>query len=131
VLTYTKKAFELYLYAIKKSYFIENNEISRFTFTNIITLGIKLKEFKKSEKFMNTYAKYIDINYRQNTIDFNSAKLLYNKGQRDKALRILLTNELKDIIWNLNAKHLVMKILFEKRDLEVLSFQLIAFKKNI
>ncbi|MDB5228270.1 MAG: hypothetical protein JWN78_2463 [Bacteroidota bacterium] len=128
---YTQKAFELYLYSVEKGYLLMNNEINRFIFTNIVALGIKLKEFNKIEKFMNQYARLIDEPYRQNTIDFNNAKILYSNGQPERALKILLTHEFKDAIWNLNAKYLVLKILFEIKNFELYLAHLKAFKAYI
>ncbi len=131
LLLYTKQAFELYVYAIQKGYLLEHQEISRFSFTNVVTLGIKLNEFTKTEKFIQQYADYISKEYRKNTVDFNSAKVFYSKEQPQKALKILLTNEFKDILWNLNAKYLVLKILFEKQDIETFAIYLKAFKNYI
>lgn len=128
---YTKQAFELYIYAIQNGYLLEHNEISRFSFTNVVTLGIKLKEFSKTEKFIQKHADDISIEYRKNTVDFNSAKVFYSKEQPQKALKILLTNEFKDILWNLNAKYLVLKILFETKDMETFAIYLKAFKNYI
>ena len=128
---YTQQAFELYIYAIQNGYLLEHHEISRFSFTNVVTLGIKLKEFAKTEKFIQDYAKYIDKEYRQNTVDFNNAKVFYSKDQHQKALRILLTNEFKDILWNLNAKYLTMKIYFEAKDISAFAVTLKAFKNYV
>ncbi|MFN8296253.1 MAG: hypothetical protein U0T69_08660 [Chitinophagales bacterium] len=128
---YSRKSFELYLYTIENGIFIENGEINRYSFTNTISLGIKLKEFTKIETFTKQYSTYINIIYRKNTIDFNTAKVFYAKDQHEKALRILLTNEFKDSIWNLNAKYLVLKILFELRNIELLEIHLKAFKTYI
>ncbi len=128
---YTKQAFELYIYAIKNGYLLEHNEISRFSFTNVVTLGIKLKEYSKTEKFIQEYADYIAADYRKNTVDFNSAKVFYSKEQPQKALKILLTNEFNDMLWNLNAKYLVLKILFETKDIDTFAIYLKAFKNYI
>lgn len=128
---YTRQAFELYLYAIQKGYLMEHHEISRFSFTNVVTLGIKLKEHAKAEKFIQEYAKAIAVDYRKNTVDFNTAKVLYAKEQPQKALKILLTNEFKDLLWNLNAKYLILKILFETRDMAMFVIHLKAFKNFI
>ncbi|MFN8282561.1 MAG: hypothetical protein U0U67_05065 [Chitinophagales bacterium] len=124
---YTKQALDLYLYTIDKSILIENNEISRFIFTNVVTLGIKLKKFARIEEFIKMYSKLINPEFRKNTIDFNTSKLLYAKGQSDKALKILLTNEFKDTIWNLNAKDLILRIYFEQKNIELFSTYLNAF----
>lgn len=128
---YTNQTFELYLYTIEKGILLENNEISRFIFTNVVTLGIKLKKFARIENFISTYSRFISKEYQKNTIDFNTSKILYAKGQHEKALKILLTNEFKDTIWNLNAKDLILKIYFEQKDLESFHLQLNAFKMYV
>ncbi|HUM52192.1 MAG TPA: hypothetical protein PK431_10270 [Chitinophagales bacterium] len=128
---YTKKTFELYIYTIKKAILIEDNELNRFAFTNTVSVGIKLKEFDKLNDFVKRFSSLISKTYQNNTIDFNTAKLLYATNQSDKALKILLTNEFKDTLWNLNAKFLVLKILFEKRDFELFDVHFKAFKTYI
>jgi hypothetical protein len=128
---YTQQAFELYIYAIDKGYLLEHREISRFSFTNVVTLGIKLKEFSKTENFIKQYADFIAEEYRQNTVDFNSAKVFFSKEQPQKALKILLTNEFKDMLWNLNAKYMVIKILFEMKDLVLFANHLKAYKNYV
>lgn len=128
---YTQQAFELYLYAIENGIIVDNKEINRYSFTNTIALGIKLKEFDKVESFVERYSDFIEISFRENTIDFNAAKIFYAKNQYESALKILLTNEFKDSIWNLNAKYLVLKILFELRNIELLEINLKAFKTYV
>ena len=136
-INFTKQAFELYIYAIENAYLLERNEISRFSFTNVVTLGIKLKEYSKTEKFILQFSKLIAKEYQKNTVEFNSAKLFYAKGQNQKALKLLITLELKDILWDLNAKYLFLKILFENKEMKRFSVYLKAFiafvqrKKNI
>ncbi len=128
---YNKVAFNVYTYSIQKRYFIENNQIHRFTLTNAISLGIKTKNFKKSELLLNEYSQYIETAYKQNTIDFNKAKIFFAKGEYNNALKILLTNEFKDLIWNLNAKYITLKILFELNDFDSFDVHLKAFKLYI
>ena len=43
-------------------------------------------------------------------------------------MKILLTNEFKDKIWNLNAKFILLKIYFETREINAFKIQLKAFK---
>lgn len=134
---YTKLTFDLYIYAIEHSFLIERNEISRFSFTNVVTLGIKLKEFNKTKQFIQRFSKYISKEHQKNTVDFNNAKMYYAIGKTDEALRLLLSIELKDILWDLNAKYITLKILFENKDMQAFSTYLKALniyikrKKNI
>ena len=80
-INFTKQAFELYIYAIENAYLLERNEISRFSFTNVVTLGIKLKEYSKTEKFILQFSKLIAKEYQKNTVEFNSAKLFFCQKQ--------------------------------------------------
>lgn len=128
---YTQKTFDIYMYTIENGILIDNNEINRFAFTNTITLGIKLDELNKLETFINTYSHFIHTDFRQNTIDYNTAKILHARKQHHKALTMLLTNEFKDTIWNLNAKFIIAKIYFELDDITSFSQYLKSFKVYI
>lgn len=131
MLEYTRKAFDLYIYALERKYLYEQQEISRFSFTNVVTLGLKLKEFARTEFFIQQFSPHINVIYRKNTIDYNQAKLLYAKEKLSAALAILLSNEFKDTLWNLNAKFSVLRILFELKDIKTLRSQLQLFKVYI
>jgi len=125
---YSKHAFNLYLYGIENGILIENEEISRFVYTNIVTMGIKIQEFEKVKNFMDKYVNYIQSDYKENTFHFNSAKLFYATKRYNDATFILMTNEFKDIIWNLNAKYLLLKIQFETDDLETMENYFTAYR---
>ncbi len=125
---YTVLTFEIYIYAIENKFLLENNEISRFSFTNVVSLGIKLNKLEETSLFIKKYAKLLATEYRQNTIDFNYSKLHFSKKEYEKALKILLTNEFKDTIWNLNAKFILLKIYFETKEINAFKIQLKAFK---
>lgn len=128
---YTKMAFDIYQYAIEQGALIEHHEINRFIFTNVITLGIKLNELDQCLDFLKKYEQNIHPNFRLNTVDYNLAKIYYAQKQLDQSLKILLTNEFKDKIWNLNSKFLILKILFEQNDLDTFKQQLNAFKTYV
>lgn len=125
---YTVLTFEIYIYAIEKKFLLENNEISRFSFTNVVSLGIKLNELEKTSVFIKKYEGLLAIEYRKNTIDFNNAKLHFSKKEYEKALNILMTNEFKDAIWNLNAKFILLKIYFVTDNINAFKSQLKSFK---
>lgn len=116
------------MYAIENGILIDNNEINRFAFTNTVTLGIRLEELDKLDTFISEYNKFIHEDYRQNTIDYNVAKMLFARKQFHKALTMLLTNEFKDTIWNLNAKFIISKIYFEIDDMQSFQQYLKSFK---
>jgi len=119
--------YDLYIYTIEQKLLLENDEISRFTFTNIITVLIKLKRYTDAEDFIIKYEYLLNKEYKENTIDFNRAKILYELEDYSAALDILNTSVLKDVLWNLNAKNLQLKILYEMNELDWYQSQLNAF----
>lgn len=128
---YVRELFNLYLHSIEKKYLIENNELSRFSFSNIVTNGIKLKEFKKTIDFIDTYKDFIHTEYRENTVAFNLCKVWFAQKQYKKAMSTLLQTEFKDVIWQLNAKHLLLKMLYETKEMDLLQSQLLTFKSYV
>lgn len=123
-----KLTFELYQYAISNNILLEGGEINRFTFTNVITLGLKLRDFDQSILFLNNFSHLINEIYRQNTVQYNLAKIKFAQKEYNEALKILLTEKISDKIWNLNSRYLVLKILFEQNDFELFKSNLTAFK---
>lgn len=126
---YAGDAFTLYLHALEKKYLLENGELSRFTFKNIAFIGIKrLKDYTRTESFIEKYNQYINESFRHNSILFIKATLYYAQKQYSKAMDILLKTEFEDVLWNVDAKILIIKILFEQKQLEPISFHLKSIK---
>lgn len=126
---YSRYAFELYLHALKKGYLLENGELSRFTFKNVVTIGAKnLKEYEIVKDVIKRYQKYIHADYRESTVLFNNAVLYYELGQYYKAMPMLQKVEFNDVLWNLNAKNMLMKIYFELEEWNQLNLFLKSFK---
>ena len=90
-----------------------------------------MKEFKKTENFIEQHQQYINNDFRENTVSFNLSKVWYAQKLYKKAMPTLLQTEFKDVIWNLNAKHLLLKMLYETQEIEILQSNLISFKSYI
>lgn len=126
---YAKDAFTIYLHALDKKYLLENGELSRFTFKNIAFIGIKrLKDYKQTEIFIEKYNQYINADFRENTVLFTKATLYYAQKKYDKALRIFQQVEFADVLWNVDAKILIVKMLFEQKEFEAISIHLKSVK---
>ncbi len=129
---YAKQAFTLYLHALDKKYLLENGELSRFTFKNIAYIGIKrLRDYKQTEQFISKYNHYINGQYRENAIQFTKATLYYAQQQFSKAMRILQQVEFSDVLWNVDAKILILKILFELKEYDAIPSQVKSLKMYI
>ena len=126
---YSKFAYELYLYALKKNYLLDNGELSRFTFKNIVFIGVKkLQDYKSVEHFITQFQHTINEQYRENTVLFNNATLYVAQKNYKPAMQILQTVEFEDVLWNLDAKSMLLRIYFEEKEYEAMLSLIKSFK---
>ncbi|HNL84121.1 MAG TPA: hypothetical protein PKO18_02715 [Chitinophagales bacterium] len=128
---FTKITFELYLYAIGKKYLLSYGQLNRFTLSNVIAIGLKLKDIKRAEDFLKANYRFIDKNFKLMTYNYNMAKILYAKNENQKSLKLLLSTEFKDALWYLNAKFITLKIFLDMDDMVRFNQYLKAFKMYI
>jgi hypothetical protein len=117
---YLREVFDLYQSGIALGVFLENGQLSRFTYTNIAQAGMGLGEFLWVAGFLEQYKKYLPVELREPVSNFNLARLYYETGRPAEAMRCLLRVEHDDIIHNLAAKTLLAKIYFEQGEFNAL-----------
>ena len=121
---YNQEVFELYKKGISEGFLTEDNTITPFTFKNVVSRGILLKEFAWVEKFILDYQTYLDEHSRKGIVDFNLAMLYHAKKEYKKSQQLLIKLEVDDLLINLNARFLLIKIYVEESELELLEPQL-------
>jgi hypothetical protein len=104
--------FDLYKSGLEKNIFLEDNILSRWTFRNIIVTALQLKEFDWTATFIEQYKGYIEEGYREHAVSFNLAKLYFEKGDYKSSMRLLSQTEYDDILINLNAKTMLLKMFY-------------------
>lgn len=125
---YTREGWELYQEGLREGYFFENNQLSRFTFDNIVGFGLRLKEFGAVKQFINTHNNYLDANYQESTMLFNLARLEYEQKNYDEALKLLHSSNPKDLVNQLITKTLVLKLYMELEEFDLLDHHLNNFR---
>ncbi len=128
---YLPDEFELYQEGLKRSYFLNNGTLSRFTYRNVVTLGLKLQAFDWVENFVNEFRERLEPKHRQPMFSFNMARLAYVRRQHGLALQLLQKSEYSDLLLNLAAKTLMLKIFYENGDYDTLDSHLSAMQKFI
>lgn len=133
---FKEEILELYKDGLNIGYLIENGQISRFTFNNIVTAATSLKEFEWSQKFIEEYAELLVDDYRDSTVSFNMARLEYNRKNYKAALLHLQNTEYEDVLDTVVAKTMVSRIYFEEKTIDTLlshldSFQIYIRRKEV
>ncbi len=118
---FIREAFELYKLGFESKILIENNQVTRVTFHNVVSIGLKLKEYTWVENFINNYQQYLEEKHRQGFVYYCLARLHYGKKDYEKAMKLLVQEvHYDDIIINLSAKTLLMKMYYELDEFDVL-----------
>lgn len=125
--SFPKEVWTFFDKGLKAGFLLENNQLSRFTFNNIVASGIKIKAFEKVAQFIIDYETKLEISHRKSTISLNHARLEFSKKNYKKTLILLQTADFKDLINNFIAKTMLLKIYCELKEFDLLEAHLDSF----
>ena len=125
---FVRESFDLYKEGLDKGIFLENGILSRFTFNNAVTAGLNLKEFSWVENFIQNYSGYLDEKHRENFIHFNKARLSYESGDYNTAMKLFAQSDYDDILMSLNSKTMLLKMYYELNEFNALDSLLGSMK---
>ena len=126
--SYNFEALELYKNGLKLAVFIENNQLSPFTYNNILRLAIKTKDWAWAEEFLYFNKAFLPTRERENYFNYNLALFHFRKKDYSKAMLLLQEVSLKEVLYNLDARQMLMRIYFEIGEWSALDSLLESFK---
>jgi hypothetical protein len=119
--SFMREAFELYQLGFEKKILIDNNSITRVTFHNVISIGLKLKEYTWVENFIEKYQYFLEEKHREGFVYYSLARLFYEKKNYTQAMRLLVQDvQYDDILIFLNSKILLSWMYYEEGELDAL-----------
>lgn len=126
--SFAQELFELYQMGLKKDIFLEEGKFSRFTFKNIVSIGLKVDAFDWVQEFIHQFSPLLDHLYRSDYQNYNFAKWHYAKKDYTKAMQLLLAVKLSDrSIW-MGARITLLKIYYELQEIAALEALLESFR---
>ena len=126
--SYLLEEFEIYKEGLERGYFLNDNQISRFTYRNIVTISLVLKDYDWTAKFIHEYKKHLNPKYRDSTFNFNLARLEYECKNYDYALDLLRQCEHEDLLLELSTRTMFLKIFYEMESYDLLPFHISALQ---
>ena len=132
---FIRQAFDLYRSALESNILFENEILSPFTYNNILVLGLNLKEFEWTEKFLYDYKIRLPEKEQENTFQYNLAIFYFRKPDYDKALELLQQVTFKEVLYNLDARRMLLRIYYERQEWDALeslfdSFRTYLYRKQ-
>ena len=126
-----QEILELYKVLLGRKIIFLDGHLSQWTYKNIVTTGIRLKEFEWTEKFIYEYQNTLVANERNNALAYNLATLFHAQGDFRNTLFQLQDVEFTDTNYHLGAKILQLKSYYELNEGEAFFALIEAFKKYI
>ncbi|MFT4666802.1 MAG: hypothetical protein ACI8YQ_001418 [Polaribacter sp.] len=118
---YRREVFDLYKSGLREGLLIENGELSRFTYNNIVSAALAFEEFEWLENFIPDYKPMLDPRHRESNYIYSLAKLDFTRKNYDQAMTLLLQIDERDLLLNADAKIMLVKIYFERNEYDALS----------
>lgn len=113
---YLRKAFQFYKAGFEKEILLENGLITKISFGNAVANALRIKEFDWAENFIQKFQVNLEEKHRQSMVHFNLARLYFEKGDYGKAQQLLSKFEYDDMVLNLVAKTMLLKIYYEEEE---------------
>ena len=109
----------------------QSGYISEWTFKNIVTTAIRLKEYNWTEDFISLYQKNLPAADRENAVAYNKATLYLAKNDFSNSLQSLIGVEFTDATYFIGARLIQIKSYYGLEEYEALISLFEAFGKYI
>ena len=133
---YQKQIFELYKQALDVEILLNNGELSPWDYKNIVTIGLRNKDYQWTGRFIEKYKTKLSKIERNNAYTFNQARYFFATKKYGKVLQLLQTVEYNDIFYLLDSKTTLMKTYYELGEYQPLlslkeSFRILLRRKKL
>lgn len=105
--------FEVFKLMLKTNLALEGFYLPQWTYKNIVTVGVRLKEFEWTEEFIHAYYSKLAPAESDNAYYYNLAVLHYESKKKDAAMQLLNKVQFTDPNYYLDAKCILLKIYFD------------------
>lgn len=121
-------AFDLYKLGLQNKLLLENGQLTRFTYKNIVALGLGLKAYDWVRAFIEEWQPFLEDRFRESMHCFNLAKLHFTQKNYAAAMPLLAQVDDADFLLMLDAKVLLLKMYFEQKEWDALDSLLASFR---
>jgi hypothetical protein len=117
---FIQEALDFYEVGLKNKILLENGAISQYAYRNMALLAMKAGDWPRATQLLEVYKDYLPSSDRENFYKYNSAILNFRQGKADKAMSLLQETQLKEPLYNLDARRMLARIYFEKNEKDAL-----------
>lgn len=126
-----REIFDLYKVLLEQKIILRDGHLTQWSYINIVSAGIQLKEFDFTEELIYQYKDYLLPQEKNNVFTYSLATLYFEKGDYNSALRQLHNVEFTDAFYHMAAKIIQLKSYYTLEETEPLFALIEASKKYI
>lgn len=117
---YYHEFLAIYKQKLSKKLLFKDGYLPESDYKNIVTAGVRTKDFEWTEKFIHENKKQLKPDIQENAFNYNLAVFYYATKQYKKALQLLATIEITDIAYGVGAKTIQLQTYYELQEFEAL-----------
>jgi hypothetical protein len=125
---FVHEALDLYKSGLETSALLENDKISPFTYINVFRLAMKVNDTTWARQFLDDYKLKLATSERENYFKYNLARWYFVQNDNNSAMKLLQEVNLKEVLYNLDARQMLLRIYFESKEFLALDSLLESFK---
>ncbi len=130
-LNFTREAILLYRWGFDNHILLDNGILSPYDYKNTLQLALKIEEYDWAEKFLNDFKPFLPEKERENIYKYNLAIFHFRKKDYSTAMTLLQEVNLKETLFNLDARRLLARIYYDFNEMTALESHIESSKVYI
>ena len=110
--SFLSEFFDVYNEILDKN-ILPNGQLNPWSFKNAVQIALRLGEYEWSEKFIKDYTSKLPSEFRDNALSYNLALVYFYQKKYNDVIQQLQSVEYEDIVYNLNAKSILLLAYYE------------------
>ena len=126
--SFRQEALNIYKFALPREVLLENKILPPYTYRNIVTFAVGVKDFEWVFDFIHTYKNKLAADKQETFFTYCLSNYYFRTHDYDKAQALLRQVELKDTLLNFDSKRMLLMIYYENQAFDALDALLTSFK---
>jgi len=128
---YLQELFKIYQYLLTANLMEVDGFLPHPHYKNIVTVALRLKEFKWTKQLIETYKNKLNPTIRESAYAYNLAYYYDSIKEYDKVINLLNTIEFTDIYYEIGAKYILVKVYYELNEFGLLQYLILSFERLV
>jgi hypothetical protein len=113
---FEREVLGIYKIGLENRLLFENNQLSPYTYKNAMMAALKVGEMGWASQLLDDYKPFLASNDREMIYKYNKALYFFRNNDYNSAMQLLQTVNLKEVLFNLDARRLLARIYFELKE---------------